>query len=563
MKTLRAVVAWIEANVAAAPGTVANGAAGNGQRPVVRGGAKAPGAAGSAAILTVPELALRFVPRLEELPAADASPARLAGLRVAVTDDGQGIAPALVERLVENQADARVLAPEQAPGEVDALVDLGGLARQPTPVTGLFELVRSAATGGAQFILAVTGDGGSFGHVPRGQDETRVANLPGGTCLRHGAVRGLLKTVAREYPQLCVLAIDVDPAEPAECLADQLLFELVRGNGRVEIGCARGRRHGLRLVEEALDVSGGGSGLDLDAESVLVITGGARGIGARAAIAFAREFGCRIELIGRSPLPEPTEPAEYAAAADAVSLRRVLAGEGRLTDPAAIEGECARLLAAREIRATLLALAETGVPAAYHRVDVRDGDAFARTIEKIYERHGRIDGVIHAAGILEDRLIRDKTAESFERVFATKVASAQTLARVLRPDVRFVACFGSVAGVFGNRGQADYAAANAALGAFARDLDARIAGRAVCVHWGPWAGTGMVSPALAREYARRGIGLIDPDDGVRCLLDELRYGDAAEVVIMRARPERFVMPRDASRTGDATTHAREEEAHAD
>ena len=48
----------------------------------------------------------------------------------------------------------------------------------------------------------------------------------------------------------------------------------------------------------------------------------------------------------------------------------------------------------------------------------------------------------------------------------------------------------------------------------------------------------MVSAELEREYARRGIGLIDPDDGVSCLLRELRSGRTdAQVVLMRARPE--------------------------
>jgi NAD(P)-dependent dehydrogenase (short-subunit alcohol dehydrogenase family) len=246
-------------------------------------------------------------------------------------------------------------------------------------------------------------------------------------------------------------------------------------------------------------------------------------------------------LVGRSPLPEAAEAPVFAGAADAVALRRALVTEGRLTDPAAIEAECARLLAAREIRQTMRALGETGVLVTYHAVDVRDAEAFARTVESIYARHGRLDGVIHAAGILEDKLIRDKSPESFRRVFATKAASAVTLAKVLRPDVRFVVCFGSIAGVFGNRGQVDYAAANAALGAIARYLDRRIAGRAVCIHWGPWAGTGMVSPALAREYARRGIGLIDPEDGVKCLMDELRFGSRndVEVVLMRATPEQL------------------------
>src|SRR5205807_413074 len=107
-----------------------------------------------------------------------------------------------------------------------------------------------------------------------------------------------------------------------------------------------------------------------------------------------------------------------------------------LGDPAAIEAECARILAAREIRATLAALERAGAAVAYHRADVRDPIAFGALIDGIYAKHGRLDAVVHGAGIIEDKLLRQKTRESFERVYQTKVAAALTLAGKLRPDVK-------------------------------------------------------------------------------------------------------------------------------
>jgi hypothetical protein len=89
--------------------------------------------------------------------------------------------------------------------------------------------------------------------------------------------------------------------------------------------------------------------------------------------------------------------------------------------------------------------------------------------------------------------------------------------------------FGSIAAVLGNRGQADYAAANDALETLGAAWSARTGHRALTVHWGPWAPggdhTGMVGPELAREYARRGIALIDPEEGTAALLRELAWGD--------------------------------------
>ena len=86
--------------------------------------------------------------------------------------------------------------------------------------------------------------------------------------------------------------------------------------------------------------------------------------------------------------------------------------------------------------------------------------------------------------------------------------------------------------MFGNRGQVDYAAANDVLDKLALALRARVQGRVLSVNWGPWADTGMVSPQLEREYARRGIGLIPMTDGVEALLQELRYGERQDVQVV-------------------------------
>jgi hypothetical protein len=95
------------------------------------------------------------------------------------------------------------------------------------------------------------------------------------------------------------------------------------------------------------------------------------------------------------------------------------------------------------------------------------------------------------------------------------------LLRHLRSDLKLLALFGSVSGVFGNRGQVDYAAANDALDRLAFALDGRFAGPAVCLDFGPWAGAGMVTAELAREYERRGIPLIPLQPGIESVMKVL------------------------------------------
>ena len=145
-------------------------------------------------------------------------------------------------------------------------------------------------------------------------------------------------------------------------------------------------------------------------------------------------------------------------------------------------------------------------------------DAFGELIDSVYDRHGRIDGVVHGAGVIEDRLIADKELDSLERVMAAKAGAAHTLAERLRPEgLRFMVLFSSVSGRFGNRGQADYAAASEVLGRLAHELDAAWPARVVAIDWGPWRSAGMVSPLLEQEFERRGVALIELDQGCRML----------------------------------------------
>ncbi|MBU3871613.1 SDR family NAD(P)-dependent oxidoreductase, partial [Streptomyces sp. 4503] len=271
--------------------------------------------------------------------------------------------------------------------------------------------------------------------------------------------------------------------------------------------------------------------LGLDRDAVVVLVGGARGITARCAATLASAARCRIELLGRTPEPVGPEDPATAGARDETALRAALAARGGL-GPAEIQREAARILARREVAATIEELTALGSRVRYRSVDFRDAEAVLQAVKQIHADHGRLDGVVYGAGVIEDRLIAEKSAESFQRVYATKVEGARTLldalAELPEPPA-FAVLFGSIAAALGNRGQVDYAAANdtlETLGARWRDRTGR---RALTVHWGPWAPTGthggMVTPELGREYARRGISLIDPEEGTLALLRELAWGE--------------------------------------
>ncbi|MFB9545798.1 type I polyketide synthase [Micromonospora sagamiensis] len=474
----------------------------------------------------------RMLPTLVSVADAPMQPETvLAGATFLVTGSST-VADQVVELLRRHGATVRV-GTAADPGTVDgvdALVLLDGLAGGRAPLLpGAFGLIRQALAGGPRWVFAVA-------------DRSAGAGTDG--------LGGLFRTIAREYPSTTARVVIVDGTEPAQGLAQQIIDELLLKDDAVVVHRGGGGRGGHDLVPASLGaLAAGGAGpagdgvaearaIGLDRDSVVVLVGGARGITSWFARALATAAGCRIELVGRTPLSEGPPDPVLAAATDAVALRAALAGQG-VGSPATIARTAQAILAGREVEATLRELGERGARVRYHNLDVRDAQATRQLITAIHGEYGRIDGLVYAAGVIEDKLIADKDPQSFTRVFDTKVAGAQAVLDALeglRYPPRFVVLFGSIAAAYGSRGQSDYAAANDALEAVGARWKARTGNRCLTVHWGPWAPVeghgGMVSAELSRAYARRGVRLIDPEEGALSLLGELAWGDPAATSVV-------------------------------
>lgn len=353
----------------------------------------------------------------------------------------------------------------------------------------------------------------------------------------HGAVPGFLKSMDMEWPDVRVKAVDVSLKEAAGDLADRLYTEMWLDDGFSEVRYDGPRRMIAGLSESPLEQRDD-TLLSLDESWVILVTGGARGITARVAMELARRFTPRLILAGKSPLPPEKESYHTANLTRSQELKSALISEmkaeGKVFQLPDVEAAYRQLLKDREIRANLAAMKEAGSRVEYHQVDVRDDIQFGALIASIYETHGRIDGVVHGAGIIEDRLFSQKDWESFGRVFGTKTGSSLVLCRRLEPGtLKFLAFFSSVAGRFGNAGQSDYTAANNALNRLAEYLNDKWPARVFSVNWGPWAGGGMATEDIQRQFASRGVGMVSPEEGPRYFALELEKGrkDESELVI--------------------------------
>ncbi len=266
-----------------------------------------------------------------------------------------------------------------------------------------------------------------------------------------------------------------------------------------------------------------------------MITGGARGITAEIAEELVRP-GMHLVLLGRTALPGIESPATAGIAREAELKKTLLTqalAAGRKPTPVELERELRAVLADREIRGNIAKLVAKGAVVDYRACDVRDPAMFGTLIDAIYTQYGRIDAVLHGAGVIEDKRIPDKTPESFDRVYDTKVDSAWTLATKLRPEgLQLLALFTSVSGRFGNTGQSDYAAANETLNRLAWQLHRRWNGvRVISVNWGPW-DAGMASQQVRDAFRARNIVPIPVPAGRRWFMDELAYGPRKDVELV-------------------------------
>ncbi|GDY60077.1 hypothetical protein SVIO_107000 [Streptomyces violaceusniger] len=314
----------------------------------------------------------------------------------------------------------------------------------------------------------------------------RVDGADGPGDLEAAAAWGLGRVAALEYPTWWGGLIDLPPAD-AEAALDGLIWRrccavLAGWDAEDQVAVRASGVYGRRLVP-APD-----SGQPWVPAGTVLVTGGTGGLGGQVARWLADQDVEHIVLTSRRGTQAP--------------------GAAQLMDELTAEGR---------VRVTVLGC------------DVADRDGLATALSGV----GRIDAVVHAAGVGELTPIAETGPEAVDQVLAAKVAGTMNLHRLLvqdaeRPLDAFV-MFSSGAGVWGGGGQGTYAAANAFLDAYA--LRERVAGRAVTsVSWGLWAGPGMAGAQESQAMQRRGVRPMDPQRALRALAEAVGRGEACVTV---------------------------------
>ncbi|MFE9446632.1 SDR family NAD(P)-dependent oxidoreductase, partial [Streptomyces sp. NPDC006602] len=304
--------------------------------------------------------------------------------------------------------------------------------------------------------------------------------------LGHAALWGLVRTAQTEHPGRFVLA-DTDGSE-----ASLRALPAAVASGQPQVALREGRV----LVPRLARVAGVSSRVPpLDPDGTVLLTGATGALGGLVAEHLVTRHGVRHLLL--TSRRGPAAP-----------------GAGQLVERLTALGAEARVVAC----------------------DTADRAALAALLADVPDTHP-LTGVVHAAGVTRDATLTSLDDTAVREVLRAKADAARLLHDLTAdsaPRLRAFVLFSSVAGVIGNAGQANYAAANAYLDALAQHRHARGL-PATSLAWGLWQAEdgmgGALSAADLARIARTGVAPLSVPDGLALFDAALASGVPATVPV--------------------------------
>ena len=256
-----------------------------------------------------------------------------------------------------------------------------------TAMRTLFEQVAKPGT----FLVSATRLGGQHGYDEAGA----VAPLG-------GAVVGFTKTYKRERVDALVKAVDFEAERKPSEVAELLIEETLRDPGAIEIGYKGRVCAGLWDCKSSPQPTANPVSRWIES-TVFLITGAAGSIVSAITADLAAASGGTFYLLDLVPEPDPENPDLKRFVSDKEGLKRDLfariQARGERATPALVEKELAALERAQAARAAIDAVRAAGGTPYYFSVNLTDAEAVAKVIGQVRERSGRIDVLLHAAGI--------------------------------------------------------------------------------------------------------------------------------------------------------------------
>ncbi len=482
--------------------------------------------------------------------------------RVVVMPDRGGVGKALIRRLeglgatalvpqeaADGDALQRQLEGWLAQGPIDGVFWLPALDEEPALVemeqadwrrenqirvrnlyTTMRALYDSVNRSGA-FLVAGTRLGGLHGYGPQG------AGAPLG-----GGVSGFAKAYGREQPDVLVKVVDFPASRKTTALADALIAETLYDPGVVEVGYPGAQpdeRVTITLVEQP--AGDGEGGLALNAETVFLVTGAAGGITSAIVADLAAHSGGTFYLLDLAEAPAAGDEQIALFRQDKEQLKQRLIAQataaGERPTPVLIERQLLAVERREAAQRAVEAVTAAGGAAHYYSVNLLDGEAVAAVVEQIRQQEGRIDVLVHAAGVEISKPLPKKEPAEFDLVFGVKADGLFNLLKATADlPLGAVVVFSSVAGRFGNAGQTDYSAANDLLCKLVSSLRGAGETRGIAIDWTAWAGIGMATRgSIPKIMEMAGIEMLPPEAGVPTVRRELVSGPFSGEIVVAGR----------------------------
>ncbi|MBI5510688.1 MAG: SDR family NAD(P)-dependent oxidoreductase [Deltaproteobacteria bacterium] len=449
-------------------------------------------------------------------------------LRLSTTDDWQQLAVEAAGFVAQGKVSGLYWLPALDSDPTLATMTLADFQRETGRRVKALHRVMQALYGSIatpeSFLVAATRMGGLHGY-----SEAGAANPMG------GAVTGFAKSYKREQQRPTVKAVDVEVESKAEAVAAALVEETLWDGGAVEIGRCAESRFAISFIETPVVPV---SSPALANGGVAVVTGAAGGITSAIVADLAQGVAATLYLLDLAPEPrqDDAQVALFRKDKEACKLQIIETLRARGDKPRPQEVDRQLMLLEREAAAlaAMEAVVAAGGKAIYRSVNLCDAEAVARIVAEIRSSHGKVDVLVHAAGLEISRALPEKDAKQFDLVFDVKAVGWFNLLKAMDGmPLGATVAFSSVAGRFGNAGQADYSAANDLLCKWTSHLKSvRPETCGIAIDWTAWAGIGMATRgSIPAIMARAGIDMLSPADGVPVVRRELCNRSRGELVV--------------------------------
>jgi acyl transferase domain-containing protein len=313
----------------------------------------------------------------------------------------------------------------------------------------------------------------------------------------NAALFGLSNTLKWELPQIKIRCIDVDTATEERLIIEELKHRPKEHH----LAYREGKRLEKTLKKVALDTERTGE-LNLQPTGVYIITGGTGGVGLEIGRYLAAQKPVNLALLSRSALP------------------------GTDWDTFIKEGKDSRTIRAI---AGIQAMRANGSKVEHYSVDVTNRNDLLRVINDLRFKYGRINGIIHCAGLGSGNLLHLQEEQEFAAVIAPKMDGTYLLDQLTQDDAMdFLVLFSSAITLIGGLGSGAYTAANAYLDSYA-SMRSKLGKRTLAINWPAWKDTGLARKFVMDEQKEL-FKVIEPEEALKAF-GRVLAGDFSNIFI--------------------------------